>query len=91
MYQEKNCLKNHDETDEASAYAHAALDSPAPPSDCLGAFISGYRVEMMPLRGPRALQEFKIPRVLPFPSGDNYIRNLDNMESFAETITLREG
>lgn len=38
MYQEKNCLKNHDETDEASAYAHAALDSPAPPFGLFGSF-----------------------------------------------------
>ena len=42
MYQEKHCLENHDETDEASAYAHAALDSPTSRSDCFGAFISGY-------------------------------------------------
>jgi hypothetical protein len=91
MYQEKHSLENYNETDEASAYAHAALDSPTSRSDCFGALFPDLTGNGRRSRGPGARQEFGISQLRPFPIGDNYIRNPGNLESLAETTMLRQG
>lgn len=91
MYQEKHSLENYDETDEASAYAHAALDSPTSRSDCFGALFPDLKWKWTPLPRTGSTSRTWNSTLRPFPIGDNYIRNPGNLESLAETTMLRQG